>query len=88
MLQPGLSFSDRGLPNSRPIISPRPRTSASSSYSSIMSPSAVSSAVPVRSALLTSCSSSMTASEASPAAIAATLEPNVESCTSTRSIDE
>ena len=53
-----------------------------------MPASAPRSAAPIRSALLTSCSSSMTESEARPAAMAAALEPNVESWTSTRSIEE
>lgn len=71
-----------------PIIRPRPRTSASSSYVSVSAASLDLSRSPVARAFATICSFSMTDRTARLTAIAWALDPKLAECTSTRSIEE
>ena len=77
---------DRGRLNSMPIIRPRPRTSCTSSCRFATPSRPEISAAPIVDARSTIDSASMVCSVASPAVIASTFWPNVELCTTARSI--
>ncbi len=87
-VHPVRSLSDLGRPNSMPIISPRPRTSASSSYLSTSAVSRSRNWSPILRAFSTTFSSRITSRVASPAAMAWAFDPKLAECTSTRSIEE
>src|SRR6185437_8546535 len=88
MFQLVLARSEDGLSNSRPIISPRPRTSASTSYFCARLVRPAFSASPVLAAFSVRCSSSWTWRAARPAVMASTPPLNVVLCTMTRSMLE